>query len=455
MKSETSMFKKAIILILTLGLFFAAAGCSLYEGEISDLFQPPRLGEEQQALLDALKSATGGEYTLKHPHTGKNRSSFIFADMDGDGKEEAAVFCLLSGMTTVQLHFFDSVDEKWTHVTEINADCSEIYCCELADLDGNGAFELAVGWDISLSESTRSAETSAKGLSIYGFTDEGYKQLYSTPYSYMLKINLNSDAADEIAVISTSSDPDVEGETPTTSFTVIESQNGIISADKSVELYNGVSSYVSLISGKIGEGIPAVFLDARLNSGEYVTQVIQYGTQLDVPLSLLFPTLSDNPTLRASAVHCMDIDQDTIIEFPVCSPLPDYDADSPTVRYRTDWCTFENGLFTTDISSIVSLSYGFYIKVLEEDRNTLTVEVNPEEALHIVRKANGNLTGDPVFYIKRFAEDDGANAAAEGYTILFRSGGYMITAKTAADAFNGRELTMDEISRIVFPLSAN
>ena len=449
------MLKKALILITALALLFAASGCSLYEGEISDLFQPPRLGEEQQALLDALKSATGGEYTLKHPHTGTNRSSVIFADMDGDEEEEAAVFCLLSGMTTVQLHFFDNVNDEWSHVAEINADCSEIYRCELADIDGDGAFELAVGWDISLNESPRVSETSAKGLSIYGFTDEGYKQLYSTPYSYMLKTNLNSDAADEIAVISTSGDPDAEGEIPTTYFTVIESKNGIISAEKTVELYNGVSSYVSLISGKIGEGTPAVFLDARLNSGEYVTQIISYDMQIDVSLALLFPTLSDNPTLRASAVYCMDIDQDTIVEFPVCSPLPDYDADSATVRYRTDWCTIENGLFTTDVSSIVSLSYGFYIKVLEENRNTLTVEVNPEEALYTVRQANGSLSGDPIFYIKRFAEDDGANATAEGYTILFRTGGYMITAKTAAETFNGRELTTDEISRIVFPLSTN
>ncbi len=93
--------------------------------------------------------------------------------------------------------------------------------------------------------------------------------------------------------------------------------------------------------------------------------------------------------------------------------------------------------------------------MLEESRGTLTVDVDPENALYTVRLANGNLTGDPVFYIKRFAEEDGANAAAEGYKILFRTGGYMITAKTAATLFNGRELTMDEITRIVLPLSSN
>ena len=446
------MLKKAAILILTLALLFCAAGCSLYEGEISDLFQPPRLGEEQQALLDALKSVIDGDYTLKHPHTGAIRSSVVFADMDGDGEEEAAVFCMLSGMATVQLHFFNSVDNQWEHVAEINADCSEVYRCEFADIDGDGASELVVGWDISLSETTHNSETSAKGLSIYGYTDDGCKQLFSAPYSYMLKTNLNSDAADEIAVISTSGDPDVEGETPTTTFSVIESRNGVISADRSAELYGGVSSYVNLLGGKIGDGSPAVFLDARLNSGEYVTQVVRLSGD---ELSVLFPTLGENPTLRANAVYCRDIDQDTIVEFPICSPLPDYDAASPTVRYRTDWCTVENGIFTTDVSSIVSLSYGFYVKVLEENRNNLTVSVNPDEALYTVQKADGNLTGDPLFYIKRFAEDNGADAAAEGYTILFRTGGYMITAKAAAETFNGRELTMDEITRLVLPLSAD
>ena len=446
------MLKKSVILILTLSLLFAATGCTLYESEISDLFQPPRLGEEQQALLDALNSVVPGEYTLKHPHTGTIRSSVIFSDMDGDGEEEAAVFCLLGGMTTVQLHFFDNVDEEWVHVTEIDADCSEIYRCEFADVDGDGAFELAVGWDISLSESARNPEASVKGLSIYGSTDDGYKQLFSAPYSYMLKTNLNSDAADEIAFISTSGDPEVEGETQKTAFTVIESRDGAFVAERSAELYGNVSSYVNILSGKIGEGSPAVLLDARLNSGEYVTQVIQYDGD---GLSVLFPTLSENPTLRASAVYCMDIDQDTIIEIPVCSPLPDYDADSPTVRYRTDWCTVEDGKVATELSSIVSLSYGFYIKILEKNISNLTVDIDPENALYTVQFANGRLTGDPIFYIKRFAEDDGANAAAEGFTILFRTGGYMITAKAAANDFNGRELNIDEISRLVLPLSSN
>ena len=197
---------------------------------------------------------------------------------------------------------------------------------------------------------------------------------------------------------------------------------------------------------------PAVFLDARLNSGEYVTQVIQYDGD---KIAALFPVLSENPTLRANAVYCMDIDQDTLIEFPVCSPLPDYAADSPTVRYRTDWCTVENGKVKTDLSSIVSLSYGFYINLPDKYVSKLTVDVDPENALYTVQYSDGKLTGDPVFYIKRFAEEDGANAAAEGFTILFRTGGYMITAKTAANYFDGRELTIDEITRLVLPLTSN
>ncbi|MBR4439708.1 MAG: hypothetical protein IKS88_03800 [Clostridia bacterium] len=444
------MIKKTVILILTLALLLSAAGCSLYEGEISDLFQPPRLGEEQQAVLDALKTAAGGEYTLKHPLTGSNRSSVVFADMDGDGEAEAAAFFVLGGMATVQLQFFDSVDGVWNPITLINGDCSEVYRCEFADLDGDGAYELAVGWDISLNEPTHNSESSSKGLSIYGFSEDGYKQLFSTPYSYMLKVNLNSDASDEIAIIATTTTEEAETVTQETNFSVIESVNGAITAERTAQLYNGVMSYVSLISGKIGDGQPAVLLDARLNTGEYVTQIIQYNGD---GLALYFSDIANNPTRRTSSICCMDIDQDTTIEFPVCSPLPDYDEDSPTVRYLTDWCTFENGVFATDQSTIVSTSYGFYITVYEENRNIITAEVDPEQALFTIRIANGKLTGEPLFCIKRFSEDSGAEAAAEGYTILFKSGGYMITAKLIAETFKGRTLTMDEIKEIVHPLS--
>lgn len=446
------MIKKTVILILALALAFAASGCSLYEGEITDLFQPPRLGEAQQALLDALGSVAGNEYTLKHPHSGSNRSSVLFADMDGDGEDEAAVFCIPSGMAAVQLHFFDSVGEEWVHVTEIDGDCAEVNRCEFADLDGDGAYELAVGWDILLSEAARASDTSSKGLSVYGFAEGGYKQLFSAPYSYMLKMNINSDSADEIAIISTSLPAeDAEG-TPTTRISVIESRAGVISAERSEELYGGVSSYVGITSGMIGDGESAVLLDAKLTSGEYVTQIIQYTAD---GLQHLFPTLDENPTKRSNAITCMDIDNDTYIEFPICSPLPDYDENSPTVRYLTDWCTFENGVFTTDVSAIVSVSYGFYINVYPQLRGLITVEVNPEDALFTIRAANGSLTGDPLFAIKRFSVDNGANAAAEGYTILFKSGGYMITAKLFADSFNGIALNKDEISKIVNPLSAS
>ena len=446
------MIKKTVILILALALAFAASGCSLYEGEITDLFQPPRLGEAQQALLDALGSVAGSEYTLKHPHTGTNRSSVLFSDMDGDGEDEAAVFCVPSGMAAVQLHFFDSVDDKWVHVTEIDGDCAEVNRCEFADIDGDGAYELAVGWDILLSEAARASDTSSKGLSVYGFDEGGYKQIFSAPYSYMLKENLNSDPADEIAIVSTSLPAeDAEG-TPTTRISVIENRSGVISADRSVELYGGVSSYFSITSGMIGDGEFAVLLDAKLTSGEYVTQIIKFNT--DEPHHL-FPTLEDNPTKRSTAISCMDIDNDTYIEFPICSPLPDYDESSATVRYLTDWCTFENGVFTTDVSAIVSVSYGFYINVYPQLRGLITVEVNPEDALFTVRTANGSLTGDPLFAIKRFSADDGASAAAEGYTILFKSGGYMITAKIFEDSFNGIALNKDEIIKIVNPLSAS
>ena len=444
------MFKRIIILISALALVAASSGCSLRNSEITDLFQPPRLGEEQQAVLDALRSVAGSDYTLKYPHTGSNRSAIYFADMDGDGKNEAAAFYTPSGMVNVQLQFFDSANGAWVPYASVNGDCSEIYCCEFADIDGNGSKELAVGWDISLKGTTSSASLPSRGLSIYGFSEETIKQVFSVPYSYMLKVNLNSDAADEIAIISTETAEDTEAPTQKTKLSVVEAVDGAISAGRSVELFSGVSSYVSFISGKVGDGEPAVFIDAKLSDNEYITQIARYDGD---GLKLLLPSAETNPSKRTNAVCCMDINQDTIVEFPICSPLPDYGESSPTIRYRTDWCTFENGVFTTTLSSVIGLSYGFYITIYEENRNRITVDFNPEQALYTVRVANGSLTGKPLFSVKRFAEDKSEDITAEGYSVLFNSNGYTVAAKLLSDSFNGKPLAMSDISEIVHPLS--
>lgn len=446
------MKKRPVILILILTLLLNLSGCSLYGGEIIELFRPPRLDNEQQAVLDALHTSVNTEFTLKHPRTGNNRSSVVFTDMDGDNKNEAVAFFTLKGMATVRIQFFDSIDGQWTPSTSVDADCSEVYQYEFADINGDGDYELVVGWDISLSDSlTANSSISTRRLSIYDFSQDGYKQIYTTPYSYMLTVNLNSDSADEIAVIATEALDSAAEESPLINkLFLIRSSNSVINTSASVELFSGVSAYSNFIGGKIGDGTPAIFLDVKLNTGEYITQVLQLNGDT---LSRLFPDITVNPTRRNLPIYCMDIDQDTITEFPVCSPLPDYSTVSPTIRYLTDWCTYEKGIFTTSLSSIIGLSYDFYITISGENRSHITAEIIPEESLYVIKYANGRLTGTPLFYIKRFTETNGADVAAEGYTILFETEGYIIAAKLSENNYNGRMFSMDDILTSVHPIA--
>ncbi len=438
--------------MLAISIFLSTSGCSLYEGNISDLFRPPRLDNEQQAVLDTLSTAASGEFTLKHPRTGTHRSSVIFTDLDGDGKNEAVAFFILKGMTTVRVQFFDNVNGEWIPSTLVDGDSSEIYQYEFADIDGDSDTELVVGWDISISDSlTANSSVSTRKLSIYDFVDGECRQIYTTPYSYMLKVNLDSDSAEEIALIATEAVDASIPESPIVNrLFLVRSANSVINSDSSLELFSGVSGYSNFISGKIGDGTPAIFLDAKLNTGEYVTQVL---TLKGTTLSKLFPDIENNPTKRTTPIFCMDIDQDTITEFPVLSPLPDYNASSPTMRYLTDWCTYEKGVFTTTLSCIVSLSLDFYITLSGEDRTRLTAEFFPDESLYTVKSSNGRFTGTELFHIKRFAESEGANVAVEGYSILFTTEGYIIAAKLAEKNKNERYLDMSTIINMVHPIS--
>lgn len=431
-------------------MLVSMSACSVINGEISDLFRPPKLGEEQQAILGEISSYTGGEYTLKNAYTGTPRSSIAYADMDGDGTDEAIAFYTSAGNTAINILFLRMEDDKWTTAGSVTGDSSEMYQYDFADINGDKAMELIVGWDISITTDTQvTSPVSTKGLSIYSLSEGEYKSVYSTSYSYMIKVNLDADEKDEIAVISTEA---VETEDETTPFltklSVISCENSVITPAASIELYSGISSYVNIMTGKEEDEKNSIFLDAKLNTGLYVTQILQLeGGEL----VKLFPDIETNPTIRTPQILCADINADTIVEFPICSVLPDYAEDSDTARYLTDWCVFDKGSITTSISTVISTTFGYYINVYGQWKGKITVEAKPDQSLLIVREPNGRLTGNALFYVKRFAESDATNIDAEGYTLLFHTNGFIIAARLEDYAAKKYQMTIQGISEVILP----
>lgn len=446
------MIKRLLSAVIAVLMLISMSACSVISGDISELFTPPKLSDEQQAILNAISAAVGDEYTLKNAYTGTTRSSIAFEDMDGDETDEAIVFYTSTGNTAINILFLNKYGEKWESAGSIIGDSNEMYQYEFADIDGDNAKDLLVGWDISLSGNTQPTSSIAtKGLNIYSCQDNEYKSIYSTGYAYMLKVNLDADSKDEVAIITSEAIETADETTPfINKLSIISCENSIVSPIASIDLYPGVASYVNIMAGKEGDEKNSIFLDAKLHSGTYVTQIIQIE---NYELVNLFPELETNPTLRTPQITCMDINNDTIIEFPICSVLPDYEENTDTARYLTDWCTFDKSSVSTAMSTIISTTFGYYINVYGQWKNKITIESKPDQSLLIVREPNNNLTGNALFYIKRFTETDSAKAESQGYTILFHSNGFIIAA--ALDEYGKKkyDMTIQGVSEVIQPFT--
>ena len=81
------------LLAALLELVFALTGCSgVLSGTVTDdLLRAPQGDAAQSAVQTALNAYLGETLQLKYPRGGAEPDPVIFADLDGDGAEEAAV----------------------------------------------------------------------------------------------------------------------------------------------------------------------------------------------------------------------------------------------------------------------------------------------------------------------------------------------------------------------------
>lgn len=72
-------------------LLCSCDGIVLGGKNVEELLRAPRPSERQSAVQTALNAYLGETLQLKYPRGGAEPDPVIFADLDGDGAEEAAV----------------------------------------------------------------------------------------------------------------------------------------------------------------------------------------------------------------------------------------------------------------------------------------------------------------------------------------------------------------------------
>ena len=363
--------KRAVFLAFALLVLLLFGGCSLFRPE-SELFVPPGVSEDEQALRDAFHATCGEDVGYKSPIGGKYHSAFVIEDLDADGEREAMVFYAKDMFTEqICIALFEYRSPTWCYVDTIESDCTVVESVEISDMDGNGSNELLL-----LTE-----HNEEKRMSLFAFADEPFGVqclLEETAYSALRLLDLDGDGNTEIFTVSCSA---VTG--PQTSMRRM-TDNGVRRLDWR-KLDKDITSFGELYVRQDAQE-SVFYVDAFKSDGTMITEVVCWNEQSDtltVPL-LDTKTQSTTQTARAGEISCMDVNADGAVEIPCRSALRFSEiwrngTKSDESFYQTDWCVFRDGKLTSVRKTLLEPDTGWMFTVPEQWEGRFTVCVYPAD----------------------------------------------------------------------------
>lgn len=281
-----------------LAILVLLCGCNVKTGE--ELMRAPEMTQDQEEISKAIRSQLDPNAQLVTPLGGVNKSALQFADLDGDGQEEVAVFYKLESQgQQVMCKVLQKNGQDWKTYTEIKGNGNEVDQVYFADLVGDGKYEMIVGWQLF--------NQSTKGLSVYKFS-KGSNEIFSTTYDQVTLSDIDDDETDEIILIQSGKD------TAANRVIFYKYQQGKIQNLYEAELEYPISRYVGLSVGNASSGGKGLFLD-YISENNTLTELLIIGQ--DGQLRRVFTEEEKVAyTARQTKEKCSDIDGDGIIEIP-------------------------------------------------------------------------------------------------------------------------------------------
>ena len=181
-------------------LLCACDSIALGGKNVEELLRAPRPSERQSAVQTALNAYLGETLQLKYPRGGSSPDPVIFADLDGDGAEEAAVlYTAESKGQNVHLSVLEQDGSgAWSIAYEVMGLSTEVAEVELAEVFA-GSTQLVVGY--------ANANLVDKYLEVYDYRDVTIYSACKQPYDAYLLGDLTGSGRTELAVAAATSEP--------------------------------------------------------------------------------------------------------------------------------------------------------------------------------------------------------------------------------------------------------
>ncbi|MEG0664240.1 MAG: hypothetical protein RR483_03990 [Clostridia bacterium] len=109
--------KTVMVFIISIIIMTSFSSCSQEMFNLDELMHPPKMGEEQAQIYEALTAVVGTNITLRYPKSGENRSAFTMEDLDGDFQSEGIVLYEDSSRSNViRINILKKTNNKWISV---------------------------------------------------------------------------------------------------------------------------------------------------------------------------------------------------------------------------------------------------------------------------------------------------------------------------------------------------
>lgn len=357
------------VLVLLLAVFLS--GCTELPTDVNALISPPKLTKQQQAIEQALSNALGGApYTLKYPHNGDYRSSFVLHSFDYGATTSVLAFYSPSKDKTTGTHvmILHQVKGKWQEVCDISGDGNEVDQVLFGNFDGIGADDLAIGWT--------SFTSTDMTLGVYAFHGGKYEKVYRDIYTKMARVSMTGNNKDNLLLLK------LDSPNKKASASLVSAVSGSLTTVGQTSLDSTVTGYAGLYP-TTEDGSPAVLIDSRKGTSAMVTEMVMWKNgKLISPLYDVNTNTASAETLRDVQVTCRDVDGDGNVEVPVPVELPGYEnitEDESTDKiWKVQWMIWKDGALVPKLSSVINTEGYTFIFPDDWDNSTPNVTIERE-----------------------------------------------------------------------------
>lgn len=430
--------KKLISLILAAVICLLFSSCDFNVASVDSLMRPPKLSGDSSLLQEAFENSVKYSETviMKTPISGDNRSSYLFYDLDNDGKQEAFVFYSDPNIENVAyVSAFKKVDGEWACVSNIKGRGEDIYEVNFADINGDGIREIVLSWNsssqVELASNSDFGSSRNRTMTIYSYDGSAFTLIKTEAFTKAYIDDFNGDGADELFVLNI----ELSDQTKNTAGRILSFNKDYEVVYEKNFTMTGMLEFLNVASDSYtADNVEhtRLYVDGLISEKGVLTEVIDIShNDFEITLPLYESNISEAPlTLRDVRTNSQDIDNDGFVEIPTVETLQagksiSGSLDEASPLKLTVWSEMRDNSVTQDFKCLFNSTYGYMFLLNEESIGKITVVYNSDTTTLTFYELDENGTlGTELFSLRAFSklnweEND------YGYTKLDEQGAYV------------------------------